>query len=299
MYRKILVPVDGSTLSEYAIPFAVEIARRAKGSVLLLRAMPESLVVTDIPVSIQASARQLARKDLDRLIRAYGTKEVPVTADLRIAFPVEEILRASTHADLVVMTTAGDGGIRRFILGSVADKVMRLSPKPVLAIHPPAKRTVAMADAVALRMFRDAAVTLDGSPIAGRALKELKQFAEAGTRIHLVRVVPTKATREAIEVAENELRDAALPLEARGVQVVSAVCKSDSPAEAIVDYALRKACGVIVMTTRGAGGLERWMLGGITDKVVRHGPTPVLVIRASRELWKGGRRPLVVKKGSR
>ena len=96
MHRKILAPVDGSTPSEFAIPFVVETARRANGSVLLLRTMPESLVVTNIPVSIKASARRVAERDLDRLIRADGTNEVPVTADLRIAFPVEGILRAST-----------------------------------------------------------------------------------------------------------------------------------------------------------------------------------------------------------
>ena len=292
MYRTILVPVDGSSLSEYAIPFALEIARRAKGRVRLLRAMPESLIVTDIPVSLQASARKLAQMEVDRLIKAYGGAEVPLDAEVRIGFPVEEIRRAATKADLIVMTTHGRGGVQRWVMGSVADKIIRLAAKPVLAFHPPLKRTRATAEAAALRMFRDAMVSLDGSPVAGQALRELKQFADGGTRIHIVRVVAKSASSAMRDLAENDLKDAASRLVARGVNVVQSVEKNDSPAEAIVDYALRKGCGVIVMTTRGAGGVERWILGGVTDKVVRHGPTPVLVIRASRALWKNGKRPL-------
>lgn len=292
MYRTILVPVDGSTLSEHAIPFAIEIARRAKGRVRLLRALPESLIVTDIPVSVQASTRKLAHAEVDRLVKAYNSAEVPVDAEVRIGFPLEEINRAATKADLVVMTTHGRGGVQRWVMGSVADKVIRLAATPVLVIHPPQKRTRAMAEASALRMFRDAMVSLDGSPLSAQALRELRQFAEGGTRIHLLRVVSHDASPASVDLAANQLKDAASDLVARGVNVVQAVAKSDSPAEAIVEYALQKGCGVIVMTTRGAGGIERWMLGGITDKVVRHGPTPVLVIRASRALWKGGKRPL-------
>jgi nucleotide-binding universal stress UspA family protein len=296
MYRRILVPVDGSSLSEYAIPFAVETARRAGGSVLLLRAMPESLIVTDIPVSIQATARKLAQRELDRQAKAWAVEGVKIETDLQIAFPLEAILTNAAKCDLVVMTTHGEGGLRRLILGSVADKVMRLCSRPVLAIHPPAKCTAASAQAAALRMFRDAVVALDGSTTAAKALKELKQFADGGTLIHLVRVVGKTASESIRQLAEEGLKDAASPLEVRGMPVACAVVKNDSPADALVDYAMKKRCGLIVMTTRGASGLERWMLGGITDKVVRHGPTPVLVIRSSRPLWKKGQRPLGVRK---
>ena len=59
MYRTILVPVDGSPLSEYAIPFALEIARRGGGKVRLFRALADSLIVDGLPVSVQASIRKL------------------------------------------------------------------------------------------------------------------------------------------------------------------------------------------------------------------------------------------------
>ncbi|MCE9583830.1 MAG: universal stress protein [Planctomycetes bacterium] len=292
MYRRILVPVDGSSLSEYAIPFAVEIARRGKGEVRLLRAMPESLIVTDIPVSVQASVRKIAQTDMEKLKKAFDSKEVPVSTDLRIGFPVEEVLRAATKSDLVVMTTHGRGGLARWVMGSVADKVVRLAAKPVLALHPPAKKTLATAQAAALRMFRDIAVPLDGSTLAERALAELKQFATSDAKLHFVRVVAQTASASAVDLATNYLRDEASKFEARGIRITASVLKSDNPAEAICDYAVKSGCGMIAMATHGASGLTRWVLGGVTDKVMRHGPTPVMVIRWGRPLWKDGKRPL-------
>jgi nucleotide-binding universal stress UspA family protein len=292
MHRNILVPVDGSPLSEYAVPFAIEIARRGGGRVKILRVLGEPILPARVPVSVQASERKLARAETDRLLAAHKNPEVPIEADVRIGLVLDEILRAAAKEDLVVMTTHGRGGIRRWVMGSVADRVVRLGSKPVLVIHPPKKRSLATAEAAALRMFRDALVALDGSPLAEQALGELKQFATGDTRIHFLRVVEKNAGAPARDLAESYLRDAASSLEARGVKVEKVVAAADSPAEAIADTALRRGCGVIVMTTRGAGEIARWILGGVTDKVVRLGPTPVLVIRASRPLWKGGRRPL-------
>lgn len=292
MYRTILVPCDGSNPSEYAIPFAIEIARRDKGSVTLLRALPDSLLVTDLPTAVQASSRRLAEIEMARLKKAFESSEVPVSVRMRIGFPVEEILLAAATSDLIVMTTHGRGGINRWVMGSVADKAIRLSSVPVLAIHPPEKRTRAMAEAAALRMFRDVCVPLDGSPLAERSLAELGQFAGGEARINLMRTVAKDAGGAAEDLADNYLQDVASKLEARGVRVTRSVQKGDNAAEEIAKYAIRTGCGLIVMTTHGASGITRWMLGGVTDKVVRRGPTPVLAIRASRKLWKGGKRPL-------
>lgn len=292
MYRRILVPVDGSSLSEYAIPFAIEIARRGKGEVHLLRAMPESLIVTDIPVSVQASFRKIAQTETEKLRKTFHSAEVPVFTDLRIGFPVEEILRAATKCDLIVMTTHGRGGLARWVMGSVADKIVRLAAKPVLALHPPAKKTLVTAQAAALRMFSDIAVPLDGSPLAAKALAQLEQFSTGDAKLHFVRVVAKEASASIVDFAASYLRDVASTFETRGAGVTATVLKSDNPAEAIGDYALKSGCGMIAMATHGASGLTRWMLGGVTDKVIRHGPTPVLVVRWSRPMWRQGKRPL-------
>ncbi|NUN48134.1 MAG: universal stress protein [Candidatus Brocadiae bacterium] len=295
MYRNLLVPIDGSTLSEYSVPFAIEIARRARGRVHLLRALPES-ILTDIPVSLQASSRKLAQTHLEKLAAAYSTPDVPVTTDLRVGFPVEEILRASPKFDLVVMTTQGAGAISRWVLGSVTDKVIRMAPKPVLAIHPRPKATRAQAEATALRMFRDVCVPLDGSALSEKAIKELGQFEDGEATVHLVRVVARDAGTDALEMARDSLLDAASPVQARGVRVKSIVKQADNVAGAIADAAQKAGCGVIVMVTHGEGGPSRWLLGGVTDKVVRVGPLPVLVIRAGRPLWKDGKRPLTARR---
>lgn len=286
MYRHILVPVDGSALSEYAIPFGIEIARRSGGRVKLMRAMSVSV---EAPANLPPTVRQAAQEQVDGLLREWGGAEVPIVAEVRAGAPVDEILHADRRSDLIVMTVHGGGGIVRWVMGSTANKVIQLARTPVLAIHPPDKFTRAMAEASALRMFRDALVAFDGSPLFRLSLAELRQFAEVGTRLHLVQVVADEA---AVKAAEETLAEHAARFEARGISVVQAVLRNASPSTALVEYAAQHGCGVIVMTTRGEGGLKRWLPGGTTDKVVRHGPTPVLVIRADAAEEAAGRRPL-------
>lgn len=293
MYRDIVVPLDGSLLSEYAIPFAQETARRGQGRVLLVRAMPETLIVPDMSLTLQRTVALTARRECEKAVQRWAADDVPMQVVLKVGWPVEEILKASAGRDLVVMTTHGRSGLSRWVLGSIAEKVIRLAPVPVLAIHPPEKHTPASARAAALRMFRDVAVPLDGSVLAERTLAELRQFAGEDTRINLVRVVPRSATAEATDGADSYLEQMAQRFQARGVKVTRSVQESDAPAEAILKYAVRTGCGLVAMTTHGASGIREWLLGSTTDKVIHRGPVPVLAIRASRKPWKGGRRPPV------
>ena len=108
MYRHILVPVDGSALSEYAIPFGIEIARRAGGRVKLMRAMSLSV---DAPASLPSGVRLAAQGQVDGLRREWGGAEVPIVAEVRAGTPVDEILHADRRSDLIVMTVHGGGGI--------------------------------------------------------------------------------------------------------------------------------------------------------------------------------------------
>lgn len=291
MYRDIVVPLDGSSLSEYAIPFAQEIARRGGGRLVFLRAMPETLLVPDMSLTLQRTVVFTARKETERAIRRWAADDVPVQTVLKVGWPTEEILKTSAGRDLVVMTTHGRSGLSRYVLGSIAEKIIRLAPVPVLAIHPPRKHSVASARAAALRMFRDVAVPLDGSPLSERTIAELRQFAGEDTRINLVRVVASNAAPAAEDLADSYLADVASKLQASGVLTTRSVQKSDGPAEAVLKYAVRTGCGLIAMTTHGASGIREWLLGSTTDKILHRGPVPVLAIRATRKLWREGRRP--------
>ncbi|KTB48756.1 universal stress protein [Dehalogenimonas alkenigignens] len=140
MYRKLLVPLDGSELSETILPQVAAVAKPASASVVLLR-VRESLdrgvrqtLGDDIAEKLDTVNREEIQSYLDRI--AGDLIRDGIAADIAIAEgnPAEAIINyASTHAvDLIVMATHGRGGLTRWAFGSVADKVLRQSPVPVL-----------------------------------------------------------------------------------------------------------------------------------------------------------------------
>ncbi|KAF0246529.1 MAG: UspA domain [Planctomycetota bacterium] len=275
LFRDIVVPYDGSELSETAAPFAAEVARRSGGRITLVRALPEPAMVTDIPRTVLGQVTSAARKELEAA--AARVTDVPVKTMLKEGLPADVILREAKSRDLVVMTTHGRSGVSRLVLGSVTEKVIRLSPVPVLVVRP-RRGTLKAAATAAGRMFHDIVVPLDGSDLSREAVAPLAAGLASDTRLHLLTIVRAGATEEEANAAGDWLAGRAAALEARGLAAVTRLVNHDSPAEGIAAYAEHNDCGLIVMSTHGAGGLREWMLGSVTDQVIRRGPVPVLVV---------------------
>jgi nucleotide-binding universal stress UspA family protein len=137
MYKKILVTLDGSELAEQIIPHVRDINNGGGSEVHLLRvAMAHTLPGMD-PVEAQVEIVKEAEdylRDLEGSLRENGLK---VESHVRYGHPAEEILDHTEHRkfDLIAMTTHGRSGVRRWLLGSVAEKVVRNSPIPVLVVR--------------------------------------------------------------------------------------------------------------------------------------------------------------------
>lgn len=146
MFHKILVPLDGSVLSEGAIPPALEVARRFEATVVLFRTsvLPEHLMVSPVPVSpatyaeIEESILETTREYLEATKARFADSGVPLETAQASGEAAREILELaqSQGFDLIVMSTHGRSGFQRWLFGSVAEKVMRHAPCPVLAIRP-------------------------------------------------------------------------------------------------------------------------------------------------------------------
>ena len=146
MFHKILVPLDGSILSEGAIAPALEVARRFGATVLLFRTsvLPEHLMVSPVPVSpatyaeIEESILETTREYLEATKTRFAEAGVTLETAQSSGEAAREILElAQTRGiDLIVMSTHGRSGFQRWLFGSVAEKVMRHAPCPVLAIRP-------------------------------------------------------------------------------------------------------------------------------------------------------------------
>lgn len=152
MYTKILAPVDGSTFSECSLDHVKSVAAGPDTSEVTLLRVIEPIHAADLTAYVesgidtgvlirkeQSEAEQYISSLTDQL-KKTGLKAVGVAV---VGVPANEILKyAEQHGiDLIVMSSHGRSGINRWLMGSVADKVVRHSPVPVLIVSPPGCRS--------------------------------------------------------------------------------------------------------------------------------------------------------------
>lgn len=136
-FEKILIPLDGSDCAENVLPPVEKLASKLKASLALLRVVSvhtfPGVDPTEAEVKVVREAETYLQKVEDRL-KSKGFK---VDSHVRYGNDAEEILEhaAQKDIDLIAMTTHGRSGVRRFLLGSVAEKVLRHSPKPIFLIR--------------------------------------------------------------------------------------------------------------------------------------------------------------------
>jgi nucleotide-binding universal stress UspA family protein len=142
MYKKILVPLDGSALSEAALPHAEEIAKKEGAEIIILR-VPDHI---EPKFPTQAYIESLhAQKEADEQAEVYIKEKVEVLTRDHIKVegitrdgPVMETILAvaeETHADLITMSTHGWKGLQHLLKGSIAEKIVQNSRVPVMVIH--------------------------------------------------------------------------------------------------------------------------------------------------------------------
>jgi nucleotide-binding universal stress UspA family protein len=291
MFRTILVPLDGSSFAEAALPIAARLARDNAASLhLALSHQPTPALVGMGVGELVAASIDL---DEDQRNRERGYL-VGVAAGLvlegagsatyrELAGPAgpaicEEATRIG--ADLVIMATHGRGTAGRLWHGSVADYVVRHLTVPVLLVHSE-REGRRLADLAALGIL----VALDLSPGAEAILEPVETLArllEAPVTLMHVMVGPVYQVGKRAAL-EGRLEKIAAPLRQRGLDVSTTVTTGVN-----VPWAIREALedsrfGLVAMTTHGAGGLRRMWAGSVATKVVEAAVKPVLILRPSRE----------------
>jgi nucleotide-binding universal stress UspA family protein len=312
MFQRILVPLDGSARAERAVPVAARLAHAGGGSVVLVEIANRHIEYGPYRDPDTASLIAIDR-DYDDAVTyltslATGTDlaGVPVETYVLAGSVAETILDEARiqYADAIVLTSHGRTGFVRWVLGSVAQKVVRRAPMPVLLLHD-AGPTLASSAFEGIGRLR-ALVPLDGSLLSETALVPATELVRAlagpeGAALHLLRVAETPARQvraEALDVgtAPAYLEDVAErlrrgPLANVALPVTWSVACSEDPARVIVETADdragmdadepegARAYDVIVMATHGRGGLERLALGSVTERVVDGTRRPILITR--------------------
>jgi nucleotide-binding universal stress UspA family protein len=299
MFRTILVPLDGSAFAEQVLPLALTIARRAQANLNLVRVRP-SLPLNDAATAaeeyLNRVAGQIGPELPGRISCTVLTQELgPLAYPPPLSNSVADVLAQYTEEhdiDLVLMTTHGRGGVRRAWLGSAADAFMRIAPRPVLLIRPKDENFTIAADAD--RGINHIVIPLDGSEAAERAMPFAEQLGGIfAARYTLLRVVspftfdvspewygvapaepPSPLNREA---AVRYLDEVATRLRETQKDVAAHVIEAASPAGAIIDHAGTHGADLIALSSSGAGGIRRVLLGSVADKIIRGADVPVLV----------------------
>lgn len=300
MYQNILVPLDGSSASEHAIPWALSVARQDGAAVRLVRVhlSPNPVMVGNELVSdfsLDGALRDQEAAYLKEKVRQVkAVCKCEVTGEL-LEGPVVSALMDAVSArptDLVVMTTHGRGALARFWLGSVVDKFIRHTTVPMLLIRP----QETSADFTVTPFIRHILMPLDGSPLAEQIIEPATRLGQLEGAdytflmvIDAVEDIASLAGKHALDLpipwtgqyihakAEEYLKDKADDLRVRSMRVHTQVIAHGSAAKTIVDYAASHDNPVIAMATRGRGGLSRLVFGSVVDKVIRSASTPLLI----------------------
>jgi nucleotide-binding universal stress UspA family protein len=304
-----MVPLDGSSLGEYALPMALGLARRTGAAVELVHVCslqaPNALGgKLDAPVLGEARHEQMhaqARTYLTQLATSLSERwEVAMSVtglDGRPADALYDYALAS-NTDLVVMTTHGYGSLARAWMGSVADTLVRRLPLPILLVRPH-EEALDLLEAVHEHVFEHILIPLDGSVLAEEIVHQalalgmlmnaeytLLQAIEEPSLSYAPAAQLAGLDEQVLEQWRAEARDylerVAGRMRAYGLVVHTRVT-SASPATAIIDYAHAHGIDLIAMSTHGRSGLARMLLGSVADKVVRGAGLPVLIRRPSAE----------------
>lgn len=306
MYSKVLIPLDGSKTAEKVLPYSRYLAGRFKIPVELLSVI--DIIGTAMSLSAE-NARPFnavieerisnSEKYLRGIAATFPGIEVKCTVEKGL--PAETIMEKS-KADkntLINMATHGLSGIKRWLLGSVAAKVIQAAETPLLLVRASGEGVVK--DQIS---FESIILPLDGSELAEQVLPHVVDLARVmNVEVVLVRAFeppptayygvddfpPSAATfiptheelvaefsREAREYLDAKVKE----LRSHGLEKIRAETLEGTAADVIIDLARKMRDSLIVMCTHGFSGMKVWVLGGVTEKVVNHAESPLLIIRA-------------------
>jgi nucleotide-binding universal stress UspA family protein len=306
MYKRILVPLDGSELAEVALPYSEELAEKLDSEIILVNVRshgedpdnPEHRVYLS---KTAATIEQNIRKSHDLLPgQKIKVDSAIIGSPGLLTHAAEEILdyAEQENVSLIVMATHGRTGIKRWALGSTTDKVVRAAKCPVLII----RASMDTPDKIKLDRLL---VTLDESRESETVLPHIESLASKlkakVTLLHVVvppyHIYPTTEgagyyvggaivkvpyseaeLRPLKEGAREYLQKVSHKLSGQGIEADYEV-RTGPAGEKIIEAAEESGVDLVAMSTHGESGLSRWEHGSIADKVLHAGSTPLLLVR--------------------
>ena len=305
MYKKILVPLDGSELAEKVLPYAIQLTARFQTETVLLHvvAAGESQSSGMVKAYIEHTAEKV-RARLQEIVPkpkfSAGKVPIPIKSKVIAGDVASSILKYAEESkiDLIIMSKHGQSGIGHWLMGSIAHKVFSVSRIPVLIIHP-----VNPDNIVQSGWPSKVLVPLDGSKMAETVLshvEDLFQQAQSGGEVTLVKVseppdliadYPAAIMRlswdEHVKQAKSVAKEVSLfylgeiqkQMEAKGIKVNIEVVLGENAIPAITRYILEHPFDLVAMTTHGHSRMSVWPWGHVADRIIQANIKPLLLIR--------------------
>ncbi len=323
MFQHILVPLDGSPRAEQALSVAARIARFTGGSLLLVQvvSLPPDYSGGLYPILMENQQEineeiDSATTYLKSLVTSPELSGIEIRTKVEFGLPVQQLLAfaKTSEIDLIVLCSHGRTGFMRWVLGSVAHALVHQSTVPILVLRQ-GETPSALAPTDSAGPIHTL-VPLDGSPLAEAALRPAAYLTAAlaaagqGT-VHLsqvVKIFPTtteeefvsELNEEALQRARTYLSNVEEHQSSEGKDLRLSLTHSVESASDVASTLLRLSehgkvgetredmresnpCDLIAISTHGRGGLERWVMGSVTDRLLNTTKQSMLIVRSPKE----------------
>lgn len=295
--RLIIVPLDGSDLSEAVLPYAVTVAKATNARLLLVtvwEGAEDVLAGTlpDLAGDLFKRGEQHYEQYLAGVAKGVEAQGVTTEAQVVTGHAVEEVLKLAEERDasMLALSTHGRSGLSRWVYGSVAGKLIREAHVPTLLVGP------RLLEAKAAPAIKRILVPLDASELSETALPpaiELAEAFDAGLVLAQVLSWSTHAfvfgvpdvDMATIDAELTKAGEAYLARIKAGLQTkrpIETKLLRGMAADALIDLAAGEKVGLVVMASHGRAGIVRTALGSVTDRMIQ-GPAPVLVVRPPQD----------------
>jgi nucleotide-binding universal stress UspA family protein len=291
-YKKILVPLDGSEVAEKALPYVKSIAKLKNSNVILFAV--SLTIFVDRRDRLFASYLEVSAKELN-------TKGIKATTATSYGDPAEEIVKYANNnkIDLIVMATHGYSRTKRWLFGSVTQKVLYGTEIPVLLIKSKSPEVSGKLNRIL--------VPLDGSPFSEATLPYVEELTKKTNKeillLHICEppVVPSYGSQpinptwkkyrdnmweETERLSTNYLNKKVAILKKKGIKAKSRVIKAQTGdvAKTIMQICKEENIYLMVIATQGRTGVRGWVYGSVANKIVEDSSQPVLLIRPATSI---------------
>jgi nucleotide-binding universal stress UspA family protein len=294
--RSILCTTDFSDFSNHVVPYGIALAKEFDAKLYLCHVidLSSAAIYGEAVLALEEQQSRMTKFALEELKKLIGARSVAWEPLVAIGNPAVEVGRLAEEKgiDLAIAASHGRSGLKRVILGSVTERLIRTLPCPLLVVRSPEYGFVTPADQEI--KLKQILVGYDFSPDSDLALHYgLSLAQEFQATIHLVHVVEpplyedlVKPASVSTEKLQQDLRHRLrerlvnmVPEEARTWCTPVPTLLAGAPHEELTKYAVVNDIDLIILGVRGHGLVETVLVGSTTDRVIRRAPCPVLSVQ--------------------